>query len=132
MTEDAPHDTVVEVLGVYDADGGWRGELAYVLGAALGRAHCGLCDITHSPVRRKRAWDRMVARLDVPLRLVHRNELTAQERLAALSQPLPVVLGRTRGDAWRVLVPADRLGELDGSVEAFDRVLRAALVQGPG
>lgn len=78
-----PAVVVVEVLGIYDADGGLRGEMSYVVGKLLGRAHCGLCDITHSAVRRRRAW--------------------------------------------HVLLPAARLAELQGSVAAFDRELRAAL-----
>ena len=33
-------------MGVYDADGGLLGELAYLTGRILGIAHCALCDIT--------------------------------------------------------------------------------------
>jgi hypothetical protein len=58
---------------VYDADGGMRGELAYLAGKLAGR-HCSLCDITHSPVRRRREWDAYVATLPVPFEVVHRNE----------------------------------------------------------
>lgn len=61
------------LVGVYDADGGLRGELAYLAGKARGR-HCSLCDITHSPVRRRREWDAYVATLPVPFEVVHRNE----------------------------------------------------------
>jgi hypothetical protein len=44
---------VEELLGVYDADGGVRGELAYVWGRWRGGVHCSLCDITHTTWRRK-------------------------------------------------------------------------------
>jgi hypothetical protein len=116
---------IVEVVGVYDADGGWRGELAYVVGHLLGRAECALCDVTHSPVRRKPAWTAMVARLPVPMRLVHRNETSDAER-ASVSE-LPVVLGmRQDGSHVRLLDRRD-LAALDGSVECFDSVLRGAL-----
>ena len=77
---DEPAVVVVEVLGIYDADGGLRGEMSYVVGKLLGRAHCGPCDITHSAVRRRRAWDRIVESHNIPVRLAHRNELTAEER----------------------------------------------------
>ena len=70
---------VTRVLGVYDADGGLRGEAAYVVGRLLGRRHCSLCDVTHSPVRRKPAWDALVRELEVPVRVAHRNELTPAE-----------------------------------------------------
>lgn len=44
----------VELVGVYDADGGLLGEAAYVVGRLCGTRHCALCDITHSAVRRRR------------------------------------------------------------------------------
>ena len=62
---DTPH-ALHEIVGVYHADGGPIGEARYVIGKLLGTAHCALCDITHSPVRRKREWDRMVAELGLP------------------------------------------------------------------
>lgn len=65
--------TVRRLIGVYDADGGLRGELAYLAGKVAGR-HCTLCDITHSPVRRRREWDAYVTTLPVPFDVVHRNE----------------------------------------------------------
>jgi len=64
---------VRRLIGVYDADGGLRGEIAYLAGKVAGR-HCTLCDITHSPVRRRREWDAYASTLPVPFDLVHRNE----------------------------------------------------------
>ncbi|MGA1089849.1 MAG: hypothetical protein ACO3X2_10375, partial [Candidatus Nanopelagicales bacterium] len=61
------------LVGVYDADGDLRGEIAYLAGKFGGR-HCALCDITHSPVRRRREWDDYVSTLPVPFDLVHRNK----------------------------------------------------------
>ena len=65
--------TVRRLIGVYDADGGLRGEIAYLAGTLAGH-HCTLCDITHSPVRRRREWDSYVSTLPVPFEVVHRNE----------------------------------------------------------
>lgn len=45
---------IVRYTGIYNADGGLVGEVRYVVGHLLGTAECALCDITHSPVRRKR------------------------------------------------------------------------------
>lgn len=119
--------TVVEVVGVYDADGGVRGELAYVVGHLLGRAECSLCDVTHGTVRRKPQWDAMATRLPVPVRLAHRNEATPAERAAWSSAGLPVVLGATAGGGHVVLLDRRALASLDGSVDAFERALRSAL-----
>lgn len=122
-----PECAVVEVVGVYDADGGVRGELAYLFRVLTGRGHCTLCDVTHSPVRRKKAWDALVRDLPVPLRAAHRNELGAAEQDAALRAGLPVVLGRCGDGSWRPLLDRDELARLDGSVEVFGASLRSAL-----
>ena len=121
--------TIVEFIGVYDADGGIRGEASYVVGKLLGTAHCGLCDITHT-VRRKPAWDAMVAELHTPFTLVHRNERTPQmERATDGSEVLPAVLGRVDGTdgALTYLLGPQSLDALGGSVDAFAARLREAV-----
>lgn len=118
---------VVEVVGVYDAAGGVRGELAYVVGHLLGRAECALCDITHSVVRRKPEWVAMTSRLPVPVRVLHRNEASESERAGWAQVGLPVVLGVRADGTHVVLLAPAALDALDGSVEAFDEALRAAL-----
>ena len=42
-----PTDRLARLVGVYDADGTPWGEVAYWVGARLGRRHCSLCEITH-------------------------------------------------------------------------------------
>ncbi|GAA1477337.1 hypothetical protein GCM10009623_17830 [Nocardioides aestuarii] len=117
---------VEELLGVYDADGGVRGELAYVWGRWRGTAHCSLCDITHTAWRRKQEWDAMVAGLPVPLRVAHRNELAPDEARAVQGVQLAAVLAR-REDGWRVFLRADRLDALGGDVAAFEQAVRREL-----
>lgn len=115
------------LVGVYHADGGPIGEAKYVVGKLLGTAHCALCDITHSPVRRKPAWDRMVAQLGIPFALVHLNEMDADVSAATARHGSPVVLARlSDGTVAPVLLPAD-LDRLGGSVEAFAAALQNAL-----
>lgn len=120
---------VSELVGVYDADGGLLGEAAYVWGRLRGTRHCGLCDITHSTLRRKREWDRMAATLPVPVRLLHLNELDDDLRAAVAATQAPVVLAR-EDDGWRELVGAAELDEMAGSVTAFEAVVRARLAGG--
>lgn len=114
---------LVEVLGVYNADGGLRGEVSYIVGNMLGRAHCGLCDITHSPIRRKQDWDELVVRAQVPIRIVHRNETSPDETQAIKTISLPCVLGRRSDGGFDLLLSADQLDALDGSVEDFANAL---------
>ncbi|TEX52037.1 MAG: hypothetical protein B7C55_02600 [Actinomycetales bacterium mxb001] len=98
---------VVRLVGVYDADGGLRGELAYLAGKVQGR-HCSLCDITHSPVRRRREWDAYVASLPVVFEALHRNE--RDEAVAAATAGCePCVVAQTDDDRVVMLLDATAL-----------------------
>ena len=105
MTEEVPQ-TVDSLVGVYDADGSLAGELAYVVGKALGRRHCALCDITHGTFRRRPEFDECAAGLGVPFELVHLDE-RADDVRAASDGHVPCVLARTGGDLVRLV---DRSG----------------------
>ena len=117
---------VTRYLGVYDADGGIVGELRYVVGHLLGTAECALCDITHSPVRRKRTWDAMVATLDAPFDLRHRNELTDVELAAIGPMGLPVVAAERGDGTWVRLLDREALDDCGGDVDTFASRLRGA------
>ena len=120
---------VTELVGVYDADGGLLGEAAYVWGRLRGSRHCSLCDITHSPWRRKPAWDAMAAELPVPMRLRHRNELDQGLAAVVARVGVPVVLARA-ADEWRVIVRNDELTAMSGSVDRLGMLLRERLRTG--
>ena len=117
---------VTELVGVYDADGGLLGEAAYVWGKLRGTRHCSLCDITHSPWRRKPAWDVLAAELSVPIRLLHLNELADDLAVVVATVGAPVVLARA-GDDWSVIVSDDELSAMDGSVDQLGMLLRERL-----
>lgn len=113
---------ISEYVGVYHADGGLVGEAKYIVGHLLGRTHCSLCDITHSPVRRKKQWDGFVAGLGVPFRLYHLNEMPADVAAVVHEVGSPVVLARG-GDGLHVALGPAALEQLGGSVEEFGRAL---------
>ncbi|WP_084106412.1 hypothetical protein [Demequina sp. NBRC 110056] len=119
---------LTELAGVYDADGGVRGEVAYVIGHMLGRAHCALCDITHSPVRRKPEWDRMASTLPAPMRLLHRNEIDSELAAAIAGEDLALVAARIDG-SWDIVVGPDALDAVAGDVERFRATLLEALAE---
>lgn len=123
---------VVQVVGVYAADGGAVGELAYVVGHLLGRTSCSLCEVTHGSLRRRPEWDAMTARLPVPLRLVHRNETTEAERRAYRVSGLPAVVGVRADGSHTVLLGPTGLAALGGSVKAFEQALLGELALGGG
>ena len=118
---------VTRLIGVYRANGGLVGETAYVVGSLMGRSHCSLCDVTHSTLRRKREWDRMVTSLGVPFELHHLNECHGRlQQLVPDKDSAPVVVAEVDGQLLTVLDAHD-LEPLSGSVPAFELTLRNAL-----
>ncbi len=117
---------VNRLVAIYAADGGFIGELKYVLGKITGHAHCSLCDITHSPIRRKREWDDLVRQLGVPMDLVHRNEVPSH--LATLGEiTLPAVIAVVPESAPILVLAATDLATLSGSVSSFAVLLAERL-----
>jgi hypothetical protein len=114
---------IVSYTGVYNADGGIVGEVRYVIGHLLGTAECALCDITHSPVRRKPEWDRMLARLGVPFAALHRNELDAPLLAAIGTTPLPAVFAHHLDGTITIAISAERLDSMGGSVREFENAI---------
>ena len=116
---------VMRLVGVYRADGGLRGELRYLAGHYLHGQSCSLCEITHSPFRRKAAWDRGVAALGIPFTLLHLNEMDAS-RAEFVGDRAACVVAETPEERVLLIGDAD-LAALDGDVDAFFALLRAAL-----
>ena len=112
------------LYGVYDADGSLLGELSYVVGHALGRRECALCDITHGTLRRKASFDAAVAELGVPMELLHRDQ--QQPALAAVTEgALPCVAAEV-GGTLVVLVARPALEACAGNPPALVRTIRIA------
>lgn len=117
---------VRELIGVYDADGTLRGELAYVVGKRFGRAHCALCDITHGALREKGEWRTCRDQLPVAFRAVHRDEMEP-EVAAAAGSSLPAVVARRDDGTSVLLLGPDELEACDGSPVALVDAIEAAL-----
>ena len=94
------------LVGIYDADGSIRGELAYLIGRTRGTAHCALCDITHGRLRRRADFDDACRGLAVPLKLCHRDEIDETVRAAA-GGSYPCVVGVGAEGALVVMDPDD-------------------------
>lgn len=108
---------VRRLVGVYNADGTLRGEVAYVIGKLLGRAHCGLCDITHGAVSEKAEWTACRAALPVQFDTYHRNDQPDAARPLTDGR-LPAVLAETDGGYVYLLGPAE-LDACDASPESL-------------
>ncbi len=89
--------TIQQLIGVYDAESTLRGEVAYWVGARLGRAHCALCDITHGPLRKRADWQTCQDRLPVPFETFHRDDQPEAVRSLLAGQAPAVVAGTEQG-----------------------------------
>jgi hypothetical protein len=115
---------ILRLVGVYDADSTIRGELAYWVGARLGRRHCSLCEITHGSVRQRPEWKAWEAGLPVPFDTYHRNDQPDPIRLAAGGRA-PVVIAETASGHTLLLAPGD-LEACDGSIDRLVEAIEQA------
>ena len=119
-SDPAPTQRIIRLVGVYDADSTVRGELAYWVGARLGRRHCSLCEITHGSVRQRPEWRACQAGLPVRFDTFHRNDQPDPIRTAAGGQA-PVVVAET--DIGHMLLLA--FADLDACGGSIDRLVDA-------
>jgi hypothetical protein len=120
----APSRRIVRLVGVYNADATFRGELAYWVGARLGRRHCALCDITHGLIRERPEWSACRTGMPIPFDTVHRNDQPSLVREAAGAQA-PVVVAETDDGHVLLLTPAN-IEACDGSIEELIAAIERA------
>jgi len=122
---------ISRLIGIYNADGGLRGELAYFFGHLVGVAECALCDITHSPVRKKKEWKEFEVRLENDLGhefvLLHRNETNDAQKKASAGRE-PCVLIESDDGSLSMIADWNDLEAAKGDVQVFERILRSKLL----
>ena len=117
---------VVEKLyGIYHADGGLVGELAYIFGKYTGNIHCSLCDITHNKITMKKEWKIFSKELSIPFDLLHLNE-RSMEVIAASENKTPCVLVETN-DSLHAILSSEELENCNKSVNDFTSALNNKL-----
>jgi len=118
------------LIGVYKADGGILGEVSYFLGHLIGVRECNLCDITHSPIKKKAEFKRFEKTLldqrGINMRLVHMNERTDAE-LAASKGREPCVLLQYPDGSISMFLDYVELKAASGSVESFAKLVDSRL-----
>ncbi len=112
---------------VYDGDRGIGAALLDAVKKAVGREDCALCEITHGPLGKRRAWRACEARLGVAVDELHRDELP--DAWGISRRELPCVLGRLGDAPPFVLVSRAEIGALQRSTDALEATLRAALAR---
>ena len=120
----------VRLVGVYNADGGVIGELKYFFGHLIGVAKCELCDITHSPIRKKASFDKLTKDLEAEyglgFALKHLNERTEPEARASEGK-VPCVLAEYPDGSLGMFLDRQELRVVGGDVERFSKLVRARL-----
>ena len=127
IPSEVPLKTVTRLIGVYDASGSVRGELAYLIRSRLGGKHCSLCDITHGALRERPEWVECRSALPVPFETVHLNEREAELESLTDGQA-PCVVAEV-GGALKMLLGPDELEECEGRPEALIASIEAAVVR---
>ena len=117
--------TIRRLVSVYNADGSVRGELSYWIAARFGRAHCGLCDITHGIARERREWRACRTGFAAPFDTYHRDDQPPAVR-AVVGGVAPVVVAETDA-GYLLLLGPDDLDQCAGSIERFVHALKAAI-----
>lgn len=115
---------IQELVGVFNGDGGIRGEVAHVFDKLRGGG-CALCDITHRGLRKNPQWSDVACAVAVPFDLVHRDE-QGPEVAAVVDGAYPAVVALTEGGARLVMGPKDFDG-LSGDAAKFLESLKAAV-----
>lgn len=115
----------LELIGVYHAKGTLLGELTYVVGKLLGRAHCALCDITHRGLSEKPAVVRWRTTAPWPVRWVHLDE--QPEAVAQFTAGRTPCVVAVREGAYTMLLDTDALKACGGSEERFFARIRDAI-----
>jgi len=124
MNDEPARPRIRRLVGVYNAEGTVRGELAYWVGARLGRAHCALCDITHGRVRERSDWQACRAGLPVPFDTYHRNDQPSDVR-DLIGSRLPAVVADT-DQGLRLLLGPGELAACHASPEHLAAALTHA------
>ena len=118
------------LIGVYKADGGILAELSHFFGHLVGIKSCSLCDITHSPIKKKNDFKAFEKRLleerGIAFRLVHMNERTEAEFAASQGRE-PCVLLKYEDGSISMFLDYVELKTSKGSVRSFERLVDSRL-----
>ena len=122
--------TPTRLIGIYNADGGIVGELKYFFGHLIGVAKCELCDVTHSPIRRKASFDKLAsdlkAEFGLEMDLKHLNERTESEIRTSSGQE-PCLLAQYADGSLGMFLDRAELAMVKGDVAKFEGLVRARL-----
>ncbi len=118
------------LIGIYKADGGIVGELTYFFGHLVGLKSCSLCDISHSPIKKKSSFKKLEAHLleehGIRVRMIHLNERNDRELKASEGRE-PCMLLEYPDNSMSMFLDAADLKALPGSVNSLKKLILSRL-----
>ena len=118
------------LTGIYNADGGLAGELAYVFGHLIGIRSCSLCDISHSPIKKKAAFkdleQHLLSEHGILVRMIHLNERNERELKASEGRE-PCLLLEYPDQSISMFLDSTDLKALSGSVKSLKKLITSRL-----
>lgn len=122
--------TRATLIGVYKADGGIVGELSYFFGHLVGARSCSLCDISHSPIKKKSAFKALEKELlqehGLAIKMIHMNERNERELKASEGRE-PCVLLEYPDQSISMFLDYVDLKALSGSVSSLRKLILSRL-----
>ena len=117
--------SVSRIILVYNADSGLAAMLLDAVKKATGREDCALCDITYSPIGKRREWAACERRLGVTVEELHRDQVPASWGVGR--SELPAILGRRGDDQPFVLLTRAEISACGRSIDQLERRIRERL-----
>lgn len=115
-----------KIIAIYNANGGFKGEMAYVFGKLSGNTHCALCDISHGyKIMGKPEWKKMIQEFDIPIEAIHRNDMDVATKIF-VGENTPIVLLNEDGKL-SVLMNEQELEDCNKDVGYFFKILKSKL-----
>lgn len=118
------------LIGIYKADGGIIGELTYFFGHLVGLKSCSLCDISHSPIKKKSSFKALERQLSIQhgiaVKMIHLNERNERELKASDGREPCMLLEYPDGSISMFLDSAD-LTALSGNVASLKKLILSRL-----
>jgi len=118
------------LIGIYKADGGIRGELTYFFGHLIGVRSCSLCDISHSPIKKKASFkeleQHMLTEHGIVVRMIHLNERNEREKKASEGRE-PCMLLEYPDESISMFLDSTDLKALSGKVSSLKKLILTRL-----
>ncbi|MEY4410095.1 MAG: hypothetical protein RLZ99_568 [Actinomycetota bacterium] len=118
------------LIGVYKADGGIIGELSYFFGHLVGARSCSLCDISHSPIRKKSSFKALERDLlkehNIAIKMLHMNERNERELKASAGRE-PCMLLEYPDGSISMFLDYVELKAISGSVSSLRKLILSRL-----